>query len=206
MTEQLAAPPIVEGGGERPDSVPPAIFEAALATFLAGRRLDMRALALQLGIGRATLYRKAGGRDWLLGEVIWYLTRRALVDALERTVTLRGAERVLAVAGRFMAFVCDEASFRRFLDEEPEAALRILTSKNGPVQRGIVEAQRRLLEEEQRIGGLELTIDSATLAYVIVRIGESFLYADVIADSEPDVEQALEVMTRLIAPGRPVVT
>jgi hypothetical protein len=36
------------------------------------------------------------------------------------------------------------------------------------------------------------------LAFVLVRIGESFLYADAIADGEPDVDQALEIIGRLL--------
>ena len=59
-----------------PADVPESIFRAALDTVLARRRLDMRALALETGMARATLYRKVGDRDRLLGEVLWYLTRR----------------------------------------------------------------------------------------------------------------------------------
>jgi AcrR family transcriptional regulator len=158
----------------------------------------MRALAVDLGMGRATLYRKVGNRDRLLGEVIWFLTRRALARALERTSDLTGVERIVATVEDFMAFVHDQPDLRRLLEAEPEAALRILTSKQGPVQHGIVESLDRLLEDEERRGNLELTIDRTTLAYVIVRIGESFLYADVIADNEPDVPTAVEVVRRLL--------
>ena len=31
-----------------------------------------------------------------------------------------------------------------------------------------------------------------------MRIGESFLYADVIAENEPDVDEAVEVISRLL--------
>lgn len=189
---------LIAGGTEPPPGVPPEIFGAALETFLGPRRLDMRALAAELGIGRATLYRRAGNRDLLLGEVLWYLTRRALAPAVESASGLQGRARVITVVERFMRFVHEQPALRRFLDQEPEAALRILTSKNGPVQRGIVEALERLLADEEARGTLRLTIDRATLAYVIVRIGESFLYADVIADNEPDVGVAVEVIARLL--------
>ncbi|HEY4025997.1 MAG TPA: QsdR family transcriptional regulator, partial [Candidatus Dormibacteraeota bacterium] len=43
-----------------------------------------------------------------------------------------------------------------------------------------------------------LTLDRATLAYIIVRIGESFLYADVIANNQPDVGRAVEVVAQLL--------
>ena len=57
------------------------------------------------------------------------------------------------------------------------------------------------MELEEARGNLRLGIDRATLAYAIVRIGESFLYADVIADNDPDVDQAVAVIGRLLREG-----
>ena len=189
---------LIPEGTAPPESIPPEIFQAALSTFMEQRRLDMRALAADLGMGRATLYRRVGNRDRLLGEVIWYLTRRALVAALEQAGDRTGADRVIAVADAFMSFVHAQPDLERLLDAEPEAALRILTSKQGPVQQGIVDVLERLLAQEEERGNLRLSIDRATLAYVIVRVGESFLYADVIADNEPDVRAAVDVVARLL--------
>ena len=192
---------IIAAGIEPPAEIPPDIFKAALATFLDRRRLDMRALAGELGISRATLYRRVGGRDYLLGEVIWYLARRSLARAYDGTEQLRGQERIAAVVERFMRDVHSQPALARLLEAEPEAALRILTSKHGPVQRGIIEVMERLMEVEEARGNLRLGIDHATLAYAIVRIGESFLYADVIADNDPDVDQAVAVIGRLLREG-----
>ena len=188
-------------GTAPPEDIPPEIFAAALTTFVEQRRLDMRALAADLGMGRATLYRRVGNRDRLLGEVIWFLTRRALVTAIEHAGDRTGADRVIAVVEAFMSFVQAQPDLARLLDAEPEAALRILTSKQGPVQQGIVDVLERLLAQEEASGTLRLTIDRSTLAYVIVRVGESFLYADVIADNEPDVKAAIEVVARLLREG-----
>jgi len=192
---------LVPGGVAPPEEIPLEIFQAALVTFVERRRLDMRALAGELGIGRATLYRKVGNRDRLLGEVIWYLTRRALVRAAAEARGRRGADRVVATVQAFMTFVHAQPDLRRLLEAEPEAALRILTSKEGPVQRGVVEALERLLADEEAAGRLKLTIDRELLAFMIVRIGESFLYADVIADFEPDVDTAVEMVRRLLRNG-----
>ena len=192
---------LIPEGTTPPEEIPPEIFQAALATFTERRRLDMRAMAAELGMGRATLYRKVGNRDRLLGEVVWFLTRRALVAAIEQAGDRTGADRVVAVADSFMSFVRAQQDLRRLLEAEPEAALRILTSKQGPVQQGIVEALERLLAQEEERGHLRLSIDRYTLAYVIVRVGESFLYADVIADNEPDVKAAVEVVARLLREG-----
>jgi AcrR family transcriptional regulator len=193
--ERIAA--FVPEGLAKPASVPVEIFDAALGIFLAGRRLDMRALAQQLGIGRATLYRKVGDRDRLLGEVLWWLTRHAIWRAIDTAGRRRGRSRVLMVIDHLLRDINGQPALRRLLDAEPEAALRILTSKHGRVQAGLVEALEQLLRGEAR-AGLELGMDAQTLAYTIVRIGEGFLYADVIADSEPDIDEAMVVIKRLL--------
>jgi len=203
VEERSSAVPheIILEGVEPPRDVPAEIFEAALATFLDRRRLDMRALAGELEISRATLYRRVGGRDHLLGAVIWYLTRRALARAYRDTQELRGSDRIVTVVERFMRDVRSQPALGRLLEAEPEAALRILTSKHGPIQRGIIEVLERLMAFEEERGHLKLNIDHRTLAYAIVRIGESFLYADVIADNDPDVDQAVAVIGRLLREG-----
>lgn len=186
-----------EGAGP-PCALPDEIFQAALATYQSRRRLDMRALAAELGMGRSTLYRKCGSRDRLLGEVIWYVTRRAMARALVGAQSRTGYERVMTVVERFLRYVHGDEALHRFLDAEPEAALRVLTSRDGFIQQGIRDALERLLADEAEAGRLRLALDPATLAYVIVRIGEGFLYADVIADNEPDVEMALTVIGDLV--------
>src|SRR5205823_13835397 len=128
---------------------------------------DMRALADDLGMGRSSLYRKVGSRDQLLGSVLWYLTRRAIVRAVEAAHGLRGAERVVAVVHHFLHDVHRQAALRRLLQEEPEASLRILTSKRGVVQQRVIDAVERLLAEEQ--ARWDSTLDRATMAYIIVR-------------------------------------
>lgn len=185
-------------GAEPPRALPPDIFHAALDTYLSQRRLDMRALAAELGMGRSTLYRKCGSRDRLLGEVIWYVIRRAMARALLEARTATGYQRVITAVGGFLRHVDSDEALHRFLDAEPEAALRILTSGDGFIRRGIRDAVERLLAHEAEAGRLRLSLDPATLAYVIVRIGEGFLYADVIAENEPDVDLAVAVIGELI--------
>lgn len=189
---------VLPEGAAAPNQIPADIFQAALSTVLDPRRLDMRALAGELGIGRATLYRRAGSREKLLGEVIWYLMRRAILRALDAGDGLQGLERVMTVVRSLMLDVHAQPGLQRFIQCEPECALRVLTSKHGVIQRRTIEATDRLLAEEETAGAFELTLDRATLAYVIVRIGESFLYADVIADAEPDVDKTMAVIGTLL--------
>ncbi len=82
-----------------PASVPPQMFTAAVDTYASCRRLDMQSLARHLGVGRATLYRRAGNREELLDEVIWWRSRRVLTGHLLAARDLSGAARIAAVVG-----------------------------------------------------------------------------------------------------------
>ena len=46
------------------------VLDVARREFGEGRRVDVRAIAAELGLARATLYRWFGSRDGLLGEMI----------------------------------------------------------------------------------------------------------------------------------------
>jgi hypothetical protein len=84
------------------------------------------------------------------------------------------------------------------LEQDPELALRLLTSKHGPVQERMIAVARELLAEQVEAGALEPALDIDTLAYVIIRVAESFTYSDVITGSEPDVDKAVEVVRVLL--------
>jgi AcrR family transcriptional regulator len=59
----------------RPRGRPPAasrddVLGTALKQYLHGERVDVQAIAAELGVGRTTIYRWFGSRDKLLGEVL----------------------------------------------------------------------------------------------------------------------------------------
>jgi hypothetical protein len=87
---------------------------------------------------------------------------------------------------------------RGFVEREPELALRLITSKYGPVQARIIALTRELLTEQVEAGALELAFDVDTLAYLIVRVSESLTYSDMITGHEPDVDKAVEVVRALL--------
>ena len=165
--------------------------------WLAGERLDMGALAEELGISRATLYTWVGSKDRLLGEVLWSFAANGLEQVIAHAKGT-GADYIVDV---FERFARENASFEplvRFVAREPELALRLITSKHGPVQARMIAATRELLTEQVQAGALELAFDADTLAYMIIRIAESFIYSDVITGSEPDVDKAVEVVRVLL--------
>jgi AcrR family transcriptional regulator len=198
---------IVPEGTAPPAAVPSGVFTAAVDAYLAGQRLDMQSLARRAGVGRATLYRRAGNREQLLDAVIWWRARRLLSRQAEATAGLTGAERITAMIGRVLRAVERDRPLHALIGSDPEAALRILTGARSAVQRGMSGALERLIDLERARGAFRTDLDTPTLAYAIVRISEGFLYADVIADRPPDVGRAITVIEALLsgldASGRP---
>ena len=172
-------------------------YKLARAKFMAGERLDMQALAAELGVNRATLYRWVGSKELLLGEVISALSLETFANA-RRDIKGKGPRYVAAVVQRVLEGIRTFEPMQKFLERDPQYALRVLTSLESTVQRRGVEALRDLLEEQVELGALDTPADLDDLAYVIIRIGESFLYSDVIIGSEPDVAKAGQMVRLLL--------
>lgn len=189
---------IVQGGVEPPASVPPDVFAAAAASYVAEQRLDMRALAKELGMGRATLYRRAGKREELIDEVVWWRSRQALADAANATAGERGVRRLVAMITQVLHRIEDDRPLHALLKNDPEVALRILTGTHSTVQRGMTHALERLIDLEITRGHFATGLDTPTLAYAIERISEGFLYSDIIADRSPDIDRASTVIEGLL--------
>jgi AcrR family transcriptional regulator len=180
------------------------VVRAAAAWIAAGRRVDLQLLGAELGISRATLHRKVGNRDSLLGQALRYRALLSLEQA-EREWERGGGLHELRSASVVMAFnalVAGDAGLRRLLDEEPMTAVRVLTDGRGHVQPAVVAAFEELFARDERDGALRPVVPRAHLAYAVVRLGESFLYADVVADRVPDIEAANRLEVALIEAGR----
>jgi AcrR family transcriptional regulator len=151
----------------------------------------MSALAAELGVNRVTLYRWVGSRDQLLVEVIWSLARRTL-DKIEADVDERGAERAVQVVTRFLADVIANPGMQRWLAEEGEHAMRLLTRHDHDFQPRLIAAMRDLVD------GLDLPVDLDEVAYVIVRLIESYTYLDLITGEQPDARRAEPILRMLL--------
>ena len=160
----------------------------------------MSAIADELGINRVTLFRWVGSRDRLLVEVLWSLARQALVAA-DAAGTEQGAERVVAVVSRFLDIVITNPGMRRWLAEEGEHAMRLLTRHDTAFQPRLIAAIEALLEQEADAGRLDLPVDLHELAYVIVRLVESYTYLDLITGERPDPARAEPILRMLLRPG-----
>jgi AcrR family transcriptional regulator len=178
-------------------AIAPDLHRLARRRFLRKERFSVEELADELGISRATAYRRVGNAEQLAGEVIASLAeatfRRAVSEARGR-----GAARVVDAIVRGMRYVAASDAYRAFLERDPQKALRIVASKEGPVQRRTIAMHEELLREEVRRGTLRLPVDPHTMAYALVRIVESFLYADPIAGEKPDLKKAVEILKLML--------
>ena len=172
-------------------------FRVARRWFLAGRRIEMQELAAELGVNRATLFRWVGSRDDLLAEIIWSLSEPTLIHVIDGS-SGQGGRRIAAAAGRFATLVNQAGFFREFLRREPERALRILTTRASTVQARMVAAIEALLRDEIAQGQLQPSLPPPDLAYLIVRIVESFLYADIITGEQLDLAIAEQAVAALL--------
>jgi len=157
----------------------------------------MRALADELGVNRATLYRWVGSRDQLLVEIVWSLGERTL-ENIEGHVGTTGAERIVQVTRRFLEAIISNAGMQRWLAEEGEYAMRLLTRHGTDFQPRLIGAIQELLAQEADAGHLDLPADLHEVAYVIVRLIESYTYLDLITGERPDARRAEPILRMLL--------
>jgi AcrR family transcriptional regulator len=180
-----------------PAATPLDALRLARERWLESGRLDMGALAAELGVSRATLYRWVGTKERLLGEVLWTFAEAAIRDARAAAVGT-GPDFLADSIERYMRAALQSGPVRRFLKQDPELALKVLTSKHSPMQRRSIAGMREQLLEQVQAGNLRPALDPEDLAYLIVRIVESYLFSDLITGSEPDVDKAIDAIHALL--------
>jgi AcrR family transcriptional regulator len=196
----VPAPSLVRPPASRADRRSARIVAVAARWIQDGRRLDMQGLADELGMSRVTLFRRAGSREALLSKALWMLTQRTLETAVARWEAERpeGQLHTPGTGRHINAIVAQSTGLRRLLDDEPALTIRVLTDPRGRVQTGIVAFVEELLRRDIEEFGLVTLIEPDALAYALVRLGESFLYADVLAARKPDVETANRLQRALV--------
>jgi AcrR family transcriptional regulator len=177
------------------------VLAAAMYRYLRGRRIDVQAIAAELGLGRATIYRWFGSREDLIGEVL-VQAADPLLDAARANARGRGGRALLDTFDRFNRSLADAPALRQFVEQERDAALRIITS--GPrVQPHIVARITALIEAEAQAGRYDPPVEPSTLGYAIVRLAEAFLFNDAVAGMRGDVDRLREVEAALLGLTRP---
>ncbi|MGW0792905.1 QsdR family transcriptional regulator [Streptomyces sp. NPDC002911] len=163
------------------------VVHSACRYFLRHGTVDMGALARDLAVSRATLYRVVGSRDALLADVLWELAEH-LLDRARCRRTRAGVDGVLEITRYFVTVLRASTPFASFLLTEPETARRLLTA--GCVHRRAVLAQRSILLEAGEGDRPWPSAGIDDLAYLYVRVVESTLYAELLSSRRPDLELA----------------
>jgi AcrR family transcriptional regulator len=173
------------------------VLNAAMGRYLRGRRVDVQAIAAELGLGRTTIYRWFGSREHLIGEVLAAAAGPLIEDARAQAGG-EGGPALLDTFDRLNRSLVEARALRQFVERERAAAVRIITSGTGIAQRRMVERISALIEAEVRAGTYDPPVEPATLAYAIVRLGEAFLFNDAAAGMRGDVERLREVEAALL--------
>jgi AcrR family transcriptional regulator len=193
-----------------PAKGPADVITLATRAYLDGEPIDMSALAHQLGIGRATLYRWVGNREELLGVVLAEATERTFRVAERQALTAAGPDYVTGGAGsaggtdyvvdviaRFMRAVLAAPGLKALTQREPMVFIRLATTPGAIEDRAAVLIGG-LLEREHDAGRLPLVLPVSALAVAIVRICDFHMYAHLLGRGAPEVETALEIVRVLL--------
>ncbi len=168
-------------------------FRLARNHWLAGERLDIGKIATELGVGRATVFRWVGTRENLYAEICSQLFKKTLEQA-EAQAKGKGVDKLIDILEHLLRTLAHAAPLRYFVEQDPEFALRVLTSRASSVQHRCVQHVRELIFA--LVDAPALPADE--LAYIIVRITESFLYRDVLTGDAADIEAAIRAIRVLL--------
>ncbi|WP_420390136.1 QsdR family transcriptional regulator [Marinobacter sp.] len=175
-------------------ATPADVILRARRLWLKGQRIHLASLSEELNIGRATLFRWIGNKDLLMGEALWSLYDSLRQDAIDHT-TGHGVDYVVGVFRYINSILLHSEPLRRFVHDDPEYALKILTSSQSTLHSRTVEANTRILKEQVAAGFIQPPMNLESLSYFMVRLAESCLYADIIGGREPRDEELEDACT-----------
>lgn len=173
------------------------VLERARAHFLECRRVDVRAIAAECGVGRGTLYRWFGSREQLLGEAMLGVVEPRVADARVH-VGGRGAAALLDTFDLVYRGLAAAPHVRALIERERDTALAVITSSSGPVHPRMVELTQAMIEAEVERGGYWPPTNPPTLAYVLVRLAEGLLFNYAPDDMPKDLDRLREMLAALL--------
>jgi AcrR family transcriptional regulator len=157
----------------------------------------MSALARELGVNRTTLFRWVGSRERLLVETVWSMAQRAF-DLARSQAPAESPDRAVRVIAGFVDLVLAHHGFRQLLAADIDLAMRLLTHRAAGFQPRLLHVVEELLREETATGRLDVPMDAHELAYLVVRLIESYTYLNVLMGEEPEAARAEAALTLLL--------
>lgn len=173
-------------------------FRTACHWFMEGKRLDISALAEEVGVSRVTLHRWVGTRDDLLSEVMSHLTGRTL-DRLLAQIDAEGiSPRAPELLGRYVEVISSHTGVLRLQREEPETFVRLCTTNASAFQTRMVARVAEVLAADRAAGHLTIDLSDDELAFAVVRLLEAYAHAPTLTGQAADPELAARVLRALL--------
>ncbi|HEV2608632.1 MAG TPA: QsdR family transcriptional regulator [Noviherbaspirillum sp.] len=171
-------------------------------TLIEGRRLDMVALATELGIGRATLYRWAGDREQLLNEVFGHFLQDTFqwIESKLEAQHLRGADLILGWVDYMMRALSKSPPVRSLLRNEQDLALRIMMGKGKEatsMQAMVLHKLDSVIRQEVAAGRYTPRLDPTMLAQIVIRLTDG-IYSDMLGGAEVEHAEVLRIVRGLL--------
>lgn len=171
--------------------------DLARAAFLADERVDMNALAGQLGISRSTLHRWVHTREHLLDRVLEQLTDEFFADGLARA-RQHPDDGIAELARALVSATSGFPPLRGFVEREPELALQLLLGDASAVRRRAVVGVRTLIAELYPQEAAQLT----GFTDALVQVALTLEWATIVAGDEPSAERIAQIGRALLVGAR----
>jgi AcrR family transcriptional regulator len=184
-------------GGRRAGATRDEVLAAALRSYLHGDRVEVLAIAGELGVARGTIYRWFGSREGLLGEVL-VTAASPLLERARAEAGGAGGPALLETLDRFNRALAAAPALARFLELERETALGVICSTDGVVTPALAARIAALIEAEVEAGMYEPPIEPLVMAHAIVKLGEAFLFNHGGVSMRGDVERLRVVQAALL--------
>src|SRR4051812_49960224 len=163
----MSRAPSVRPPGRPPAATREQVLERAVYHYLRGRRVDVQAIAAELGLARTTIYRWFGSREGLIGEVL-FAAAEPLLKQARAEARGRGARLLLDTFDRFNRSLADAPALRRFVETERDAAIPVITSGAGTLQPRMGAGIQGVIGGGGRAGGYDPPGGASPLAYPTV--------------------------------------
>ena len=189
----------------RPPATPIEVFKLARKTWLQGKRVSIGDLAKEVGVSRGTLYRWVGSKELLLDEIFWSLIKPTFEQAVAEAPG-HGVAHVVEVHRRFMTAILSFEPLQKFIADDPNYSLRVLTDGSSGVSERIVKLTAEHLRSEERHGHLRLHSSPEKLAEIFILANEAIIYSDAISGRSPAIEKACSLIQMLLSSSQYVET
>ena len=136
----------------------------------------------------------------LIEEVLWSFAKPTFDKAIKETPGT-GVEHIVGAYRRFMTDLSNFEAMRRFILQNPTAAIRIQTNKDPQSAHSRLIAATAVHLAEQVSRGLQLPAPGQELAEMIVYTNGALLYSAIIGDRAPAAIEQACVITRMLLTG-----